>query len=69
MKHKTDTKNQAQLIIDEHKKIGLSDDDAKKCAITTVNLILSNIKYGTTNHSLFMRTLNYLYSEVEIEKL
>jgi hypothetical protein len=47
MKHKTDTKNQAQLIIDEHKKIGLSDDDAKKCAITTVNLILSNIYENT----------------------
>jgi hypothetical protein len=62
MKHKTDAKEQATLIIDEHKKNGLSDEDAKKCAITTVNLILSNIRYGTTTHSLFMRTLNYLTS-------
>jgi hypothetical protein len=62
MKHKTDAKEQAQLIIDEHKKNGLSDEDAKRCAITTVNLIISNIRYGTETHSLFMRTLNYLNS-------
>lgn len=62
MVHKIDAKDQANLIIDEHKKNGLSDDDAKKCAITTVNFILKNIKYGTMNHSLHLRTLNYLNS-------
>lgn len=62
MRHKTDAKEQAQIIIDEHKKNGLSDQEAKKCAITTVKLIISNINYGTMYHSLFMRTLNYLNS-------
>ena len=33
-----------------------------KDAITTVNLILYSIRYGTITHSLFMRTLNYLNS-------
>lgn len=62
MKHKTDAKEQAALIISEYKKNGLSDEDAKKSAIITVNLILSNIRYGTITHSLFMRTLNCLQS-------
>ena len=62
MKHKTDAIKQANLIIDEHKKNGLSDEDAKKSAITTVNLVIKHIRYGTITDSLFKRTLNYLNS-------
>jgi hypothetical protein len=62
MKHKTDAKLQANQIIDKHKINCLSYEHAINCAITTVELIIENIKYGTDNHSLFKRTLNYLNS-------
>lgn len=60
MKHKTDAKLKASEIISEHMKNGCSEIISKMCVITTVDLILSNIRYGTEHHSLFMRTRNYL---------
>jgi len=69
MRHKTDAKEQANIIIDKHKENGLSDEQAKNSAIITVNIILSNIRYGTITHSLFMRTMNYLESTREIPKV
>jgi hypothetical protein len=37
MKHKTDAKEMTQLIMDEHKKNGLSNEDTKKSTITYEN--------------------------------
>jgi len=62
MKHKTDAIDESNRIINEHLKNGISEVDAKQCAITTVNLILSCIRFGTVTHSLYMRVLNYLQS-------
>jgi hypothetical protein len=62
MKYRTDAKIEANRIIKEHKSNGLNNINAIKCSIITVKLIISVIRYGTMNHSLYKRTLNYLES-------
>jgi hypothetical protein len=68
MKHKTDAIENGNNIINELKENGVPDDAARCAAISTVNIVLSRIRYGTTTHSLFMRTLNYLIESNEKSK-
>jgi len=60
MKYKLDAKKEATEMITKFKENNLDEITSIKCAITTTNIILSNIRYGTCQHSLFMRILNYL---------
>lgn len=62
MRHKKDAQKLGTELTEEFRQLGLDPEIARLSAISSLNFTVNQIRYGTLQHSLLVRTINYLKS-------